>query len=471
MGSDPIALPLLDWMAGEGSPYARVAAVYTQLDRPAGRGKKVEPGPISRWAVDHALPVRQPERLGQDECAWLAAQQADLVLVMAYGQILRDEFIAIPRLGTLNLHASILPGFRGASPIQTAVACGERETGVALMRIVKRLDAGPVADVERVPVAPLDTAREGEARLAQACVPLLRRALPRLSEGSLAFVAQEETRASYCRRLFKEDGQLDFSAPLPGLRRFLFSAIAQNHQAGAPGETVAVTAEVDGRPREVSLLRSSFAGRWSEPFGQMPALPLAVESRRLEDGVRYLHFSVFSLEAMAGIRTAIRAAAGAPGLVLDLRGNPGGVVIVVNGIAGLLTDRDLPLGTTRLRNGHFNAIGYPQAGAFLGPLAVLVDSCSASCSEILAAGLQEAGRARVFGTPTAGAVLPSQFRRLPNGDLLQHVIADYHTPKGVALEGFGCQPDEVVALTRADLAAGRDPVLQAAEAWLKHPTR
>jgi methionyl-tRNA formyltransferase len=213
MGSDPIALPLLDWMAGEGSPYARVAAVYTQPDRPAGRGKKVEPGPISRWAVDHELPVRQPERLGQDECAWLAAQQADLVLVMAYGQILRDEFIAIPRLGTLNLHASILPRFRGASPIQTAVACGERETGVALMRIVKRLDAGPVADVERVPVAPLDTAREVEARLAQACVPLLRRALPRLSEGSLAFAAQEETRASYCRRLFKEDGQLDFSAP------------------------------------------------------------------------------------------------------------------------------------------------------------------------------------------------------------------------------------------------------------------
>jgi methionyl-tRNA formyltransferase len=159
------------------------------------------------------LPVRQPENLTQDECAWLAAQQVDLALVMAYGQILRDEFIAIPRLGSFNLHASILPDYRGASPIQTAVACGERETGVSLMRIVKRLDAGPVADAERVPVAPLDTAREVEAKLAQACVALLERALPRLREGSLAFTPQDDSRATYCRRLVKEDGQLDFSAP------------------------------------------------------------------------------------------------------------------------------------------------------------------------------------------------------------------------------------------------------------------
>jgi methionyl-tRNA formyltransferase len=213
MGSDPIALPLLDWLVGEGSAFARIAVVYTQPDRPAGRGQKVEAGPIRRWAADHGLPVRQPEKLAQDECAWLATQEADLMLVMAYGQILRDEFIILPRLGTLNLHASILPCFRGASPIQTAVACGVRETGVSLMRVVKRLDAGPVAEVERVLVTPLDTAREVEAKLAPACVPLLGRALPRLRAGSLVFTAQDETRANYCRRLVKEDGQLDFSAP------------------------------------------------------------------------------------------------------------------------------------------------------------------------------------------------------------------------------------------------------------------
>ena len=163
------------------------------------------------------MPLRQPERLGPEEGAWLAAQQADLVLVMAYGQILRDEFIATPRLGSLNLHASVLPGFRGASPIQTAVACGESETGVTLMRIVRKLDAGPVADFERVPVAPLDTALEVEAKLAQACVPLLGRALPRLRENSLAFAPQDESGATYCRRLAKDDGQLDFTLPAAAL--------------------------------------------------------------------------------------------------------------------------------------------------------------------------------------------------------------------------------------------------------------
>ncbi|MGC4073085.1 MAG: methionyl-tRNA formyltransferase [Nibricoccus sp.] len=140
---------------------------------------------------------------------------ADVALVMAYGHILRDAFIATPRLGTLNLHASILPGYRGASPIQTAVAAGERETGVSLMRIVRKLDAGPVADVQRVTIEPRDTALEIETKLAGACVPLLKRTLPRLIDGSLEFVTQDEAQATFCRKLAKEDGALDFDQPAP----------------------------------------------------------------------------------------------------------------------------------------------------------------------------------------------------------------------------------------------------------------
>jgi methionyl-tRNA formyltransferase len=117
----------------------------------------------------------------------------------------------------LNLHASILPRFRGASPIQTAIASGATETGATLMRIVRRLDAGPVAEIERVPIAPLDTALEIEAKLAHACVPLLARTLPRLREGTLKFFDQEETAATYCRRLEKDDGVLDFNVPAPVL--------------------------------------------------------------------------------------------------------------------------------------------------------------------------------------------------------------------------------------------------------------
>jgi methionyl-tRNA formyltransferase len=211
LGSDPIALPLLNWLAGEGSAIASVVAVFTQPDRATGRGQKVVENEIKQWALARGLPVFQPEKLTPEVREQLAGMNADVSLVMAYGHILRDDFIGTPRLGTLNLHASILPKYRGASPIQTAIANGETETGVSLMRIVRKLDAGPVADIERVPIELRDTALEIEAKLAQACVPLVKRGLPLLREGSLEFVPQEEGGATYCRRLQKEDGALDFA--------------------------------------------------------------------------------------------------------------------------------------------------------------------------------------------------------------------------------------------------------------------
>lgn len=212
LGSDGIALPLLHWLAGEGARVANVVAVFTQPDRATGRGQKVQANAIKEWALARGLPVLQPERLTPDVLAQLAALEPDVSLVMAYGHILRDDFIATPRLGTLNLHTSLLPKYRGASPIQTAIASADSETGVSLMRIVRKLDAGPVADVERVAIAPRDTALDVEARLANACVPLLQRALPKLSDGRLDFVEQDETRATFCRKLEKADGAVDFAA-------------------------------------------------------------------------------------------------------------------------------------------------------------------------------------------------------------------------------------------------------------------
>ncbi|AHF92831.1 methionyl-tRNA formyltransferase [Opitutaceae bacterium TAV5] len=217
MGSDAIALPLLDWLAGEGCGVARIVAVFTQPDRAVGRGQKVVPNAIKTWALARGLPVLQPEKLTDETRAGLAAFEPDVTLVMAYGHILREAFIATPRLGTLNLHTSLLPEYRGASPIQTAIACGERETGVTLMRIVRQLDAGPVADVERVPVGPRDTALDVEQRLAAACVPLLARALPRLAAGTLAFAEQDHAAATFCRKLSKTDSALDFSQPAAAL--------------------------------------------------------------------------------------------------------------------------------------------------------------------------------------------------------------------------------------------------------------
>lgn len=218
-GSDAIALPLLESLAIQASPSegqhanVRVVAVFTQPDRPVGRGQKVQPNAIKTWAIQQGIPVFQPEKLTDAVRAQCADLAADIGLVMAYGHILRDEFIATPRLGMLNLHTSVLPKYRGASPIQSAIASGERETGVTLMRIVRRLDAGPVADVERVTIEPLDTALEVEAKLARACVPMMARAFPRLAAGTLTFSEQDEPAATYCRKLDKADGAIDFAAP------------------------------------------------------------------------------------------------------------------------------------------------------------------------------------------------------------------------------------------------------------------
>lgn len=213
LGSDAIALPLLEWLVGPGAALVELTALYTQPDRPVGRGQKVQANAIKQWGLARGLPVHQPEKITPEVHAAYAAAAPDLALVMAYGHILRDDFIGVAPLGTLNFHASLLPRYRGASPIQTAVACGEPETGVSLMRIVRRLDAGPVADREAVRIDPLDTALEIEQKLAAACAPLLARALPRLLAGDLTFAPQDDSFATFCRKLSKDDAGLDFSAP------------------------------------------------------------------------------------------------------------------------------------------------------------------------------------------------------------------------------------------------------------------
>lgn len=241
MGSDAIALPALDWLAGSGG--GQVVAVFTQPDRAAGRGQKIQANAIKLWAQARGLPVLQPARVGAAEQQQLAAFAPDLTLVMAYGHILKQDMIDTPRLGTLNLHTSILPKYRGASPIQTATACGDRETGVTLMKLVLQLDAGPVAGVERVAIALRDTAGEVEAKLAQACVPLLARCLPAIAAGTQDFTPQDAAAATFCRRLDKADASLDFSAPAPAL------AARINGLNPWPGSAV----EINGQPVKLGL--------------------------------------------------------------------------------------------------------------------------------------------------------------------------------------------------------------------------
>jgi methionyl-tRNA formyltransferase len=213
MGSDAIALPALNWIASGALESAEIVAVFTQPDRAVGRGQKIQSNEIKQWAEARGIPVVQPVKFADADRALLAGFKPDLTLVMAYGHILKQDVIDTPRLGTLNLHTSVLPKYRGASPIQTAITCGETETGVTLMRMVLKLDAGPVADVERVAIERLDTSSTVEAKLAQACVPLLARCLLAIVAGTQKFAAQDEAAATFCRRLEKSDGVLDFQLP------------------------------------------------------------------------------------------------------------------------------------------------------------------------------------------------------------------------------------------------------------------
>ena len=215
MGSDAIALPALHWLTGSG--HAEVVAVFTQPDRATGRGQKVQANTIKQWAEAKGLPVHQPVKFGAADQQALATLAPDLTLVMAYGHILKQDVIDTPRLGTINLHTSVLPKYRGASPIQTATAGGETATGVTLMQMVLALDAGPIGDLEWVMIEPLDTAAEVEAKLSAACVPLLQRAIPALAQGTLKFTPQDEAAVTFCRRLEKTDGVLDFTAPAKAL--------------------------------------------------------------------------------------------------------------------------------------------------------------------------------------------------------------------------------------------------------------
>lgn len=214
MGADPIALPLLEWLQQHLAAFdARLEAVFSQPDRPSGRGKKRQPNAISAWALQHGLTLFRPEKPDASTRDWLQQAGIDLVLVMAYGHMLRRSLLEVPPRGFINFHASLLPRLRGASPVESAVATGESESGVSLMRITAQMDAGAVCDRERVPIEHFETGGSLRKKLASACPALLERQLGALLNGTAVFAEQDASAATYCRKLEKADGALDFEQP------------------------------------------------------------------------------------------------------------------------------------------------------------------------------------------------------------------------------------------------------------------
>lgn len=187
----------------------RVVGVVTQPDRPRGRGHHLSPGPVKALALEHGLPVLQPERMREESfLAGLRAFDADLGVVAAYGRILTDAILAIPRLGLINVHASLLPRWRGAAPVHRAVLAGDAETGITIMRIVRELDAGAMLAVGRRPIGADETSAEVEAALAVLGAGLASTVVERLSEGPVREEPQPDAGVTYADRITKGDSSI-----------------------------------------------------------------------------------------------------------------------------------------------------------------------------------------------------------------------------------------------------------------------
>jgi carboxyl-terminal processing protease len=254
----------------------------------------------------------------------------------------------------------------------------------------------------------------------------------------------------------------------PSIPELIFTRVLMGRISGPVGGKARITF-LDGAGEEAKRELDLAAPRGElSSFGNLPETPVWFESKILST-TGYIRFNYFLdlQHVMEGFGGAVKACQSCGGMIIDLRGNPGGIGAMAMGMAGYFLDQTgLRLGTMYMRDAQLNFAVNPRFPSFSGPLAILVDACSASTSEIFAGGLQDLRRARIFGTRTAAAALPSVIERLPNGDGFQYAVGNYVSEGGRPLEGEGVRPDVEVKLTRAALLAGHDAVVDAAMDWI-----
>jgi methionyl-tRNA formyltransferase len=210
-GTPAFALPALRSLSEEGHV---VVGVVTQPDRPAGRGRELAMSPIKQEALEEGIPVLQPEKARGDEfLAQIRALDPDISVVVAYGQILKPEVLAVPRLGSVNIHASLLPELRGAAPIQWAIVRGHSASGVTIMRMEAGLDSGPMLMRVEEPIAPEESAGELGARLAEIGAEALVEVLALMETGDIGQEPQDHSRATYAPKVDRETARVDWSKP------------------------------------------------------------------------------------------------------------------------------------------------------------------------------------------------------------------------------------------------------------------
>jgi methionyl-tRNA formyltransferase len=269
LGSGHFAVPALEMLVR--SPH-RPVLVVTRPDRPAGRGRKVIPTPVRARARELDLHEEAPPSVNAPEfTSRLAEISPDLALVADYGEILRPPFLAVPRLGTFNLHGSLLPRHRGAAPVPAAIVAGDAVTGVTLFRIEEGLDSGPVVDRSSAPILPLDTAGELEARLAVLAAELLEKNLPLLAAGNFKEEPQDERQATRAPKLSPEAGRIDWSLPAGELAR-LIRALSPR-----PGAHALLRRSAGAQPERVRLLLAREAPPAEPASGVPPGTVTRVE--------------------------------------------------------------------------------------------------------------------------------------------------------------------------------------------------
>lgn len=285
-GTPAIALPTLEALAETRD----VVAAVCQPDRPSGRGLRSHSPAVKTWAINHGMQVVQPDSLKDGELAsWIARQNVDLGVVLAYGRILPQALLFAPRLGCVNLHASLLPRHRGAAPIVWSILSRDEQTGVTLMQMDEGLDTGPVLAQHKIDIEPAETAGSLTDRIAQLCAAVARIQIPRLYRGELEATAQNDQMATFAPPIRADDRRLNFDvpavdvdarvramAPTPGaitqyqgrLLRILETRPLAVDSAGAPG-TLSITSDrrilVATRAGSLELLRAQLEGR--KPLG------------------------------------------------------------------------------------------------------------------------------------------------------------------------------------------------------------
>jgi methionyl-tRNA formyltransferase len=225
LGTGDFALPMFDLLcerAAGTSPGHKVVALLTQPDRPQGRKQELIPSRIKLSALSRGITVLQPENVNSTESLDQVRRLApELLVTAAYGQILSPELLSVPSLGGINLHGSILPAYRGAAPVARAIQNGAPETGVTVILMTPRIDAGGMIAVARTPIDPDETAGELEDRLAALGAPLIVSTIAPLAAGRVTIIAQDRSKVTRAPKLRKEDGQIDWSLPAQGVHNLV----------------------------------------------------------------------------------------------------------------------------------------------------------------------------------------------------------------------------------------------------------